>query len=162
MVELGDAVIDTKDRYARVKRIQKLNVDHDYSEIASLFYQDFQPVMVALPFAGFMTTFAAPRMSRILSSTGETEHRFAKRAVDTSLFARASHQCGFASETGREAARRVILCWSAAILRSSQSRWPKPTAGEPSPTKNGKRSGYSIIVRRARTARESPSHRQSR
>lgn len=63
--------------------------------------------MVALPFAGFMTTFAAPRMSRILSGTGEIEHRFAKRAVDTSITASTILQHGFGSETGRKLARHV-------------------------------------------------------
>jgi hypothetical protein len=46
-------------------------------------------------------------MSRILSGTGEIEHRFAKRAVDTSLTASTILQHGFGSEIGRKLARQV-------------------------------------------------------
>jgi hypothetical protein len=84
-----------------------LDPQKDYLEISQLFFADFRSVLVALPFAGFMTTFAAPRMSRILFSTGEIEHRFTKRAVDTSLFASILIGQGFGTEQGREAARRV-------------------------------------------------------
>jgi hypothetical protein len=62
--------------------------------------------MLTKSFSGFMFTFAAPRISRVLSATGELEHRIAKRVVDTTLLATAVLQHGFKG-TGRDAARRI-------------------------------------------------------
>jgi hypothetical protein len=52
-------------------------------KIATLFYTDFQSVMTPKSFNGLMFTYAAPRISRVLATTGESEHRIAKRVVDT-------------------------------------------------------------------------------
>ena len=99
--------IGETNRFARLRAIEKLDPQQDYLEISRLFYGDFRSIMMPLPFAGFMTTFAAPRMSRILSKTGELESRFAKRAVDTMLFSKLVSSNGFGSGQGRDAARRV-------------------------------------------------------
>jgi uncharacterized protein (DUF2236 family) len=53
-----------------------------------------------------MFTYAAPRISHVLSATGELEHRIAKRVVDTTLLASAVMEHGFKG-AGRDAARRV-------------------------------------------------------
>ena len=63
--------------------------------------------MLPLSFNSFMMTFAAPRISRVLESTGEIEHRVAKRVVDMSLLASAVIGHGLGTKTGRDAARRV-------------------------------------------------------
>lgn len=99
--------LGTDDRYARLRRIEKLNPETDFREITELFYGDFRSVMITQSFSGFMLTFAAPRMSRILSSTGELEHRVAKRVVDTALLARSVVEHGTGAGAGREAAWRV-------------------------------------------------------
>ena len=57
------------DRHARLRRIEALDLNDNYREITMLFYGDFQSVMLLKSFNGFMFTFGAPRMSRILSST---------------------------------------------------------------------------------------------
>jgi len=95
------------DRYARLRRIESLDVQADHHEIAVLFYADFMSVMLTQSFSGFMLTFAAPRMSRILAATGELEQRFAKRFVDTALLTRAVMEHGLDPGMGRDAARRV-------------------------------------------------------
>lgn len=95
------------DRYARLRRIEQLDPQKDWLEISGLTSADFRSILFTSPFAGFLMTFAAPRMSRILYSTGEISERFAKRAVDTILFTATIHQSGFGSPRGREAARRV-------------------------------------------------------
>ena len=38
------------DRFARLKRIEQLDLDSDYHAIAALFYTDFQTIMLALSF----------------------------------------------------------------------------------------------------------------
>jgi ER-bound oxygenase mpaB/B'/Rubber oxygenase, catalytic domain len=95
------------DSYARLRRIESLDIDANFREIAALFYQDFQSVMLPASFSNFMMTFAAPRISRILGSTGELEHRAAKRVVDMSLLTSAVLEHGLGAELGRDAARRV-------------------------------------------------------
>jgi hypothetical protein len=95
------------DRYARVRRIESLDPETDYREIATLFYLDFQSVMVLQAVTGNLMTFAVPRMSRILTATGQFENHTAKRVVDTSLLVAAVMEHGLGPGTGREAARRV-------------------------------------------------------
>lgn len=63
--------------------------------------------MLPQSFNGFLMTFAAPRISRILINTGEIEHRIAKRVIDTMLLYRAVMEHGLDAESGRGAARRV-------------------------------------------------------
>lgn len=95
------------DRYARLRRIEQLDPARDWLEIHGLTSMDFQSLLFTLPFAGFMMTFAAPKISRILYRTGEITDRFAKRAVDTILFTSIIHKSGFGSPVGRKAAQRV-------------------------------------------------------
>ncbi|SDZ47590.1 oxygenase MpaB family protein [Herbiconiux ginsengi] len=95
------------DRFARLKRIQTLDPEVDYREITELFYTDFQSVMVVQGVSGFLFTFAAPRMSRILKASGQAEHHTAKRFVDTSLLTGAVMSHGLEPGEGRHAARRV-------------------------------------------------------
>lgn len=95
------------DRYARLRAIEALNLETDYREITLLFYKDFQSVMMTKGFNGFMFTYAAPRISAVLSQTGEVRERLLKRIVDTSLLASAVMEHGLKSEQGRGAARRV-------------------------------------------------------
>lgn len=99
--------LGTPDPYARLRRIESLDVEKDYHEITLLFYADFMSIMMTQSFGGFMMTFAAPRISRILASTGELEKRFAKRFVDTALLTRAVMEHGMGPGIGRDAARRV-------------------------------------------------------
>jgi hypothetical protein len=99
--------LDTADRFARLRRIESLGLKENYREIAMLFYTDFQPVMMPKSFNGLMFTYAAPRISRVLATTGESEHRIAKRVVDTALLAQTVMQHGFASSSGAKAVRRV-------------------------------------------------------
>src|SRR5580698_898424 len=72
-----------------------------------LFYADFQSVMMPKSFNGLMFTYSAPRISRVLATTGESEHRIAKRVVDTALLAQTVMQHGFSSPLGARAVRRV-------------------------------------------------------
>jgi hypothetical protein len=99
--------LGSTDRYARLRRIEILDVESDYREIAVLFYDDFNSIMLLQAVTGFLLTYASPRMSRILSSTGESEQRVAKRFVDTALLARSVLQHGLGPGSGRDAARRV-------------------------------------------------------
>jgi hypothetical protein len=98
--------LGTTDRHARLKAIERLDVERDYREITKLFYEDFQSTMAAKPINGFMMNYSSPRISRVLSGSGELERRVAKRVVDTILLSSAVMQHGFAGE-GRDAARRV-------------------------------------------------------
>lgn len=95
------------DRHARQRRIETLDLQKDWLEIGGLTSADFLSIIFPVPFAGFMTTFAAPRMSRILYSTGELTNRVAKRAVDTILFSSTLHTHGFGTPEGRKAAQKV-------------------------------------------------------
>ena len=99
--------LDTPDHYARLRKIESLDLATEYREITLLFYGDFQSTMFMKSIHGFMFTFAAPRISKILSQTGELEQRILKRIVDTNLLASAVMQNGFKESPGREAARRV-------------------------------------------------------
>ena len=103
----GRSWLGEPDRDARVRLIESLNLEKDWLTIAGVTSGDFRSIIFPVPFAGFMTTFAAPRMSRILYATGEISERFAKRAVDTILFAKAMHEHGFGTPAGRLAAQRV-------------------------------------------------------
>jgi hypothetical protein len=107
MARLKPRWLGTPDRYARLRRIESLDPREDYLEITQLFYGDFRSVMLGQTFAGFMLTFAAPRMSRILGTTGELEHRIGKRVVDTALLARAVVEHGPGAGRGRDASWRV-------------------------------------------------------
>jgi len=95
------------DKFARLRRIESLDLEKDWLEIGGLTSRDFLSVIFPVPFAGFMTTFAAPRMSRILYSTGELKDRLAKRAVDTILFSARLHTHGFGTPEGRQVAQRI-------------------------------------------------------
>ena len=95
------------DKWARLRRIETLDLYKDWLEIGGLTSRDFLSIIFPVPFAGFMTTFAAPRMSRILHSTGELTNRVAKRAVDTILFSSTLHTHGFGTPEGRRAAQKV-------------------------------------------------------
>lgn len=99
--------LGSDDRHARLRKIEQLDPEKDYRDIAVLFYDDFNSIMLLQAVTGFMLTYAAPRMSRILSSTGESERRVAKRFVDTALLARTVMRHGLGAGTGRDAARRV-------------------------------------------------------
>jgi hypothetical protein len=99
--------LGSDDRHARLRKIEQLDPEKDYREIAILFYDDFNSIMLLQAVTGFMLTYAAPRMSRILSSTGESERRVAKRFVDTALLARTVMRHGLGAGAGRDAARRV-------------------------------------------------------
>lgn len=96
-----------KDRYARLRRIEALDPVTDHREITTLFYLDFAAVMLMQSVTGNLMTFAVPRMSRILSATGQFEHHTAKRFVDTTLLTNAVMEHGLEPGPGREAARRV-------------------------------------------------------
>jgi hypothetical protein len=100
--------LGTPDRYARLKKIQTLDPQKDYREIAKLFYADFATVMALESVSGLLFTFAARRISDLLHMTGESEKRMIKRYLDTSLLARFTlehdvHRAG----PGRDANRRV-------------------------------------------------------
>lgn len=98
--------LGTTDPYVRLKQIEALDLDTEYREITKLFYADFQSTMVAKSINGFMMNYAAPRISRVLGSTGELEHRISKRVIDTIILASAVMMEGFTGQ-GRDAARRV-------------------------------------------------------
>lgn len=99
--------LGTEDRTARLRRIENLDPERDYREITQLFYADFGTVMILQAVSGFLMTFAAPRMSRILGATGQLEHHVAKRFVDTALLFRYPLEHGLGPGPGRDAARRV-------------------------------------------------------
>jgi len=99
--------LGTEDPQARLRKIETMDLETQYREITQLFYADFQSVMLTKGFNGFMFNNAATRISRVLGSTGELEHRIAKRVVDTTLLATAVMLHGFKADQGREAARRV-------------------------------------------------------
>ncbi len=99
--------LGTTDRNARLRQIEQLDLETQFREITGLFYGDFQSVMLPQSFNGFLMTFAVPRMSRILSGTGQLEHRVAKRVVDTILLSAAVMEHGLNADPGRSAARRV-------------------------------------------------------
>ncbi len=99
--------LGTTDPYARLREIERLDLETQFREITGLFYADFRSVMLSQSFNGFLMTFAVPRMSRILESTGQLEHRVAKRVVDTILLSSAVMMHGLNAEPGRSAARRI-------------------------------------------------------
>jgi len=98
--------LGTSNPYARLRKIESLDLAMHYREITQLFYADFQSTMVVKSINGFMMNYSSPRISRILSGSGELEHRVAKRVVDTIMLASSVMQHGYAGE-GRDAARRV-------------------------------------------------------
>ncbi|NVB42292.1 DUF2236 domain-containing protein [Pseudenhygromyxa sp. WMMC2535] len=99
--------LGTKDKFARLREIERLDLATEYRQIAGLSAADFQSIMFTQVYQGFLVTFAAPRMSRILAATGEVEGRMAKRAVDTALFTRAVAMHGVKHGEGNLAAKRV-------------------------------------------------------
>lgn len=99
--------LGTDDRYVRLKKIQQLDPVEDCREITQLFYADFGSVMLGQLTPSLMSTYAAPRMSRILDSSGELQHRFTKRLVDTMLLHGQMMEHGFDPGPGREAVKRV-------------------------------------------------------
>lgn len=94
------------DPYARLREIERLDLDEDYVEIAHLFFADFSSAMFSTGAAEFMFTFAAPKISRVLYASGEIEKRLDKRIVDTGLFTAINFMHGFEGK-GKEAADRV-------------------------------------------------------
>jgi hypothetical protein len=99
--------LGSPDKFARLRRIEGLDPEKDYREITRLFYEDFQTIMLVQSVTGFLFTYASPRMSRILSATGHSEHQAGKRLVDTALLVRAVQEHGVGPGEGRDAARRV-------------------------------------------------------
>jgi hypothetical protein len=100
--------LGSPDRRARLNRIQNLDPQRDCREITKLFYEDFGTLMLLQSYSGNLMSFAAPSISRILGSTGEFEHRVAKRFLDTALLAHSVICYGLESAgDGRDAARRV-------------------------------------------------------
>ncbi|MBF4585679.1 oxygenase MpaB family protein [Curtobacterium sp. VKM Ac-2887] len=99
--------LGTDDKFARLRRIEELDPKVDHREITELFYTDFQSVMLVQGVSGFLFTFAAPRMSRILKASGQVEHHTAKRYLDTSILTGAVMKSGLGPGDGRDAARRV-------------------------------------------------------
>jgi hypothetical protein len=95
------------DRYARFREAERLDLESQYWQITRLFLADFQSVMISQLYQGFLTTFAVPRMSRVLAGTGEIGERTAKRAIDTALLTRAVFLDGVDTGDGLRAARRV-------------------------------------------------------
>lgn len=95
------------DRFANLRRIEQLDPDTDFEEINRLFLEDFQTVMGVQLVTGNLFTFAIPRMSTILASTGEFTDRTGKRVVDTVLLTSAVMGHGLGPGRGRDAARRV-------------------------------------------------------
>jgi hypothetical protein len=91
----------------RLRRIETLDPEADHREITSLFYLDFATIMLLQVVTGNLMTFAVPRMSRILSATGQFEQHTAKRFVDTALLTGAVLEHGLQPGPGRDAARRV-------------------------------------------------------
>ncbi|MEV6344214.1 oxygenase MpaB family protein [Actinoplanes sp. NPDC051851] len=91
----------------RSRRIATLDPETDHREITSLFYLDFATIMLLQAVTGNLMTFAVPRMSRILSATGQFERHAAKRFVDTSLLTGAVLEHGLQPGPGRDAARHV-------------------------------------------------------
>ncbi len=93
-------------RYAQLHRIQKLDPERDWQEIAQLRRLDFRlDVMVALELALFRT-YGIPTISALLDSTGEFAQRGQKRFDDTALLL--YHILGGPdSPSGREAIRQL-------------------------------------------------------
>ncbi|MET3423808.1 hypothetical protein BJ973_003020 [Actinoplanes tereljensis] len=94
-------------RQDRLRRIEGLDPEADHREISSLFYLDFGTIMILQAITGNLMTFAVPRMSRILSATGQFERHTAKRFVDTALLTGAVLEHGLQPGPGRDAARAV-------------------------------------------------------
>jgi hypothetical protein len=99
--------LGTPDRYARLRRIETLDPVADHREITHLFMADFGSSLMLQAVSGFLMTYAAPRMSRILDATGQLGGNVAKRFVDTALLFRYPLEHGLGPGIGREAARRV-------------------------------------------------------
>jgi hypothetical protein len=99
--------LGTTDPYARAKRIESLDLDEDYLEITRLVYADFQSVAGLQGIHSFLMNASSPRISRVLTASGELEERVAKRIVDTTLLASTVMAEGLGPGPGRQAARRV-------------------------------------------------------
>lgn len=99
--------LGTKDPYVRLRRIESMDLATEYRQITQMFYGDFQSAMFMKIIHGFIFTYSAPRVAKVLSKTGELQDRIAKRIVDTTLLASATMQHGFKEDQGRDAARRV-------------------------------------------------------
>lgn len=100
--------LGTTDPYIRLRKIESLNPDTEYRQITQLFYGDFQSAMFMKFVHGFLFTYSAPRVAKILAGTGQLlEQRITKRIVDTTLLASATMLHGFKEPEGRDAARRV-------------------------------------------------------
>jgi hypothetical protein len=97
-----------RDRGHWLRRIDELDVETDYVEIARITAQHEFPwdVTQALSFALFRT-FAVPSIGSLLARTGEFTARPQKRYDDTVLLLDAVLQHGFGDERGRAALRRV-------------------------------------------------------
>lgn len=99
--------LGTNDRFARLRKIEQLDVDTHAREISLLFYADFQKTLIPKSFNGFMFNYAATRIAAVLASTGEVVQRFPKRIVDTTLLASQYMIHGPKDDAGRDAARRI-------------------------------------------------------
>jgi len=107
MFESRGTWLGTNDRFARLRKIEQLDVETHAREISLLFYADFQKAMIPKSFNGFMFNYAATRISAVLASTGEVVQRLPKRIVDTTLLASQYMISGPKEEAGRDAARRI-------------------------------------------------------
>ena len=96
------------DRDYWLRRIDELDVETDYVEIARITSQHEFPwdVTQALSFALFRT-FAVPSIGGLLARTGEFTGRPQKRYDDTVLLLDAILQHGFGDPRGRAALRRM-------------------------------------------------------
>lgn len=94
-------------RLDRLRRIESLDPNKDYHEVARLFFADFRSIMLPHGLKSLLFTFAIPRMSQLLITTGEFEKHLAKRIVDTILLSHLVLEHGVSEGSGREAARRV-------------------------------------------------------
>jgi hypothetical protein len=97
-----------RDRQHWLRRIDELDVETDYAEIARITAQHEFPwdVSQALSFALFRT-FAVPSIGGLLARTGEFTDRPQKRYDDTVLLLDAILQHGFGDPRGRAALRRM-------------------------------------------------------
>jgi hypothetical protein len=67
--------LGTSDPFARLRKIEPLDPVADCREITQLSYADFGSIMIGQLVPSLTTTYAAPRMSRILVSAGELHQR---------------------------------------------------------------------------------------
>lgn len=95
-------------RYAIRDKIQRLDPEKDNQRIVflSTCYDFPFDTTRALEFALFRT-FGVPSISSLLDQTGEFRHRAQKRYDDTDIIVSELLECGYESERGRRAIRRM-------------------------------------------------------